>query len=357
MAKPKDRRYNPGGGGGGLGTLLSTIFGMDANTVGSVEPISQPGTLIDTDTPTDWNDPETIKKVYTKAPKLDTERTINEARLYEAGNKFKVTGKDVSGKGAEIAARGNVENILSEEQAKRGIRTKESEIPIEVEREQLLNQERLKQAEALGHITNNVELQKELALTPIQVERARELHKIAVATSKGIYPEKENIEAQNKLQTNIDLSRQAEEAYESLDKARLGRENLSREKEIATKNRALGVDTAYKGAQYGNIRAQQALEEQPEEPGIRYKQGVKSGLIELAPGQSAFDVISPKKPFATAPYPTLREQAGLGNITPKIPGSAGVTKQEGAIYPDPLDPTKDIIIIGGKEIRIPKHKP
>ena len=67
------------------------------------------------------------------------------------------------------------------------------------------------------------------------------------------------------LTSNIALSRTAEESYRDIDKARLEREGLSKNLEIATKNRPLDVDTASKAAQYGNIAAQQALTEQPEE--------------------------------------------------------------------------------------------
>ncbi len=347
---PKNRRYNAGGSLN-LGAILGAIYGVP--TTGEVEQVPQ------------------------IAPQGPTQEG---GILQPEPTQFRVKAntKDSSGKGQSIANEANTRSILSEDEAKRGLRTKQSEIPIDVEREQELNKERLKQSEALGHIATNEELQRELGLIPIQVDRARQLHQLSVVASKGIQPTKQNVKSQDELQTNIDLSRQAEEGYEGIDKARLGREELSKGLEISTKTRPDAVFEAAKKARHANIAASDELEIQPElhkqrkeiVSGMAERQNyedIRNRLFPTRFGESAMD-IKTKLPAFTAPLSPEQQmykdaQDKAKGIQTKAPSRSNIIPQVTPqvetpdIQPDPNNPDNVIITIGGKRISVPKGTP
>src|SRR6266496_2410076 len=167
MAAKKSRARQFGGGGIDIGAILNaTQGGADVENVPNIKPSD-----IIADKPYDWSE-KNIPTSRIKTKKL-TEQDMSDIA---SRNLFRGKGKI----GEELATKGNIENILAEEQAKRGLRTKESEIPIEAARRTTLD--------------------------PLDLAKTTKEHIIALLTSQGIQPTEENIKKHLDLTSNIALS-------------------------------------------------------------------------------------------------------------------------------------------------------
>ncbi|HEX9232700.1 MAG TPA: hypothetical protein VF849_01490 [Blattabacteriaceae bacterium] len=342
MAAKRSRARNFGGGKGGL-DLGSLLGGNQVEQVPEVPPESSV-----TETPYDWSNKSipTENRIQTKLEPKD----IGTQGKFRPTNPFldAITG----GKGTNLANQANIENILAEEAAKRGIRTKQAEIPIDVAKRQ--------------------------ALDPLDLAKETQQHIIALLTSQGIQPTPENIKSHLDLTSNIALSKTAQQGYEGIAKSRLGTAEAERGIESEAKTRPIDVDTAIQQSKLGNITAKGNLEAQPELqkqrmkviPGMaeaEYYKNLKERLFPLRPEESVADIgtgkIAFKAPLTTGEQllkNTLPEQstgikAKLGG--PFTGGNFTQPQQpEGSISSDPTNPNYDIIIVGGQKIRVPKQK-
>src|SRR5437762_3308328 len=181
MAAKRSTARQFGGGGLDIGAILNATLGGGAD-VESVPDIPPESTI--TDKPYDW----TGKDIPTGS-KIQPKITQQDMSDISSGNLFRGKNKE----GQDLAARANIENKLAEETAKRGIRTKQAEIPVDVQREQALTGPLIDRQKALHTLANDAELQKRLAIDPLDIEKERKQNIMAILTSKGIQPTEENI--------------------------------------------------------------------------------------------------------------------------------------------------------------------
>ncbi len=382
MAAKRSRARNFSGGGSkvNLGSILSGGLGG-----GDVSSTPSGSNFQLADKPNDWSG-KNIPTSGIKTKILTSQDMSDNASgdVFKAKSPFwdAISG----GKGGELATKANIENKLAEETAQRGIRTKTSEIPIEAEaakqRETAISGPLIDRHKALLQLTNDAQLQSRLKIDPLDIEKARKENSMAILTAKGIQPTEENLAKHDALISGINLSEQAQKGFQGIAESRLGTANAERALGQESTTRAIDLDTEQKKSQLGNILAKGNVEAQPllqEQrmkiiPGMaesEYYKNLKERLYPLRPEESVADIgtgkIAFKAPLTTGEQLLKNTQVSSGNIQPKTSGpgsffnpnsnltSTNVTSSEGSVTQDPTDPNYNIIIVGGRKIRVPKQ--
>ena len=362
MAKFRDRRYHSGSGGGlDLGGLLNAIVGGGENSVGEVEQV----------------------------PNIPPQGPTQEGGyLQPEPSQFRVKAKsnDRSQEGRQLANEANIRSIQSEEQRKSGIRTKQAEIPIDVQKETALNVPRLELHKALGTQTLQQELDRRSKMDPLDIEKERQEHIMTLVTSQGMQATPKNIADADALLSGINLSKNAQQETEAIAKSRLGTSEAETANEISERNRDLNVNTGGQAAQLSNITTKGNLEAQPlfQEQRMKmipdmaknaYYEELRKRLFPLSKDESVADIGTGKIAFrspskfetdSTTGKLTLSSQTGiqpktgnygspaLGNVTPQSNLTSTNTSPD--MVSDPNNPNNMIITTpSGKKISVPKQ--
>lgn len=168
MAKPRNRQYNPGGGGVNLdlGAILSGIFGSN-----EIEQV-----------------PSTTRE-QGGLPEEETRQPVPAQFRPKKPFWDRVSG----GEGQRLANEANIKSTLEEQTRQGGIRTKKEEIPVAAQEIKTLaplrageaagtatalNDPLAKRAKLFADISNDAELQRVLKINPEELKQAAAMHKV-----------------------------------------------------------------------------------------------------------------------------------------------------------------------------------